>query len=335
MTMTSIGDLAQGLMLRARGGELKTALAKLTGELSSRQTSDIAGRLGGDLSHLADIDRTLRQLDGFGVATRETALMAGAAQSGLGRLHDLAAGLATDLIGIGPSSLAASREHASVQARSGLESALGALNLRAGGRSLFAGAAPDRTPLGSSGTLLAGLKAAVSGLVTTEDIRAAARAWFDDPAGFRATMYAGSDLPLSPVRIGSAEVVSLNLRADDPVFRDMLRETALAALASDPDLGLDAAVQAGLLRGAGEGLIGTQDRLTALRADLGFAEARIEETAARNAAARTGLDYARGELLEADPYETAARLQEVQHRLESLYAVTARTARLSLLSYMK
>ena len=80
MTMTSIGDLAQSLMLRARGAELKTALADLGAELSSGRTSDIVGRLGGDLSHLADIDRTLRQLDGFGAATRETALMADAAQ---------------------------------------------------------------------------------------------------------------------------------------------------------------------------------------------------------------------------------------------------------------
>lgn len=335
MTMTSIGDLAQSLMLRARGAELKTALADLGAELSSGRTSDIVGRLGGDLSHLADIDRTLRQLDGFGAATRETALMADAAQSALGRLHDLASDLGTGLIGIGPSSSPAARQHAALQAQGGLESALGALNLRAGGRSLFAGAATDRTPLGSSGTLLAGLKSAVSGLVTTEDIRAAAQAWFDDPAGFRATMYAGSDRPVSPVRIGSAEVVSLSLRADDPVFRDMLRDTALAALAADPDLGLNAGVQAGLLRGAGEGLIGTRDSLTGLRADLGFAQARIEETAARNAAARTGLDYARGELLAADPYETATRLQDVQNRLESLYAVTARTARLSLLSYLK
>ena len=130
MTMTSIGDLAQSLMLRARGAELKTALADLGAELSSGRTSDIVGRLGGDLSHLADIDRTLRQLDGFGAATRETALMADAAQSALGRLHDLASDLGTGLIGIGPSSSPAARRHAALQAQGGLESALGALNLR-------------------------------------------------------------------------------------------------------------------------------------------------------------------------------------------------------------
>ena len=79
----------------------------------------------------------------------------------------------------------------------------------------------------------------------------------------------------------------------------------------------------------------SQDRLSALRADVGFAEARIEEAQTRNSAARVGLETARNQLLVADPYETAIRLEEAQFQLESLYSVTARTARLSLLNFLE
>lgn len=335
MTLTSIGDLAQNLVLRNRSAQLRRDLGTLTDELSSGRTADITARLGGDFSHLSDIDRSLRHLDGYGVATGEARLFAGAAQASLSRLHDMTAALATTLVRIDRSSLPVSRDQAVLQARTGLEDALGALNINVGGRHLFAGTATDRAPLVSAEVLLAGLKSALTGAVTVTDLQQAAQDWFDDPAGFRATVYQGSAQTLAPVRIGASESVSLSLRADDPAFRDILRAMALAALADDPDLGLDATGQSTLLRAGGEALLTGQARITGLQADLGFAEARIDEVATRNASARTGLEYARGELLAADPYDTASRLQDVQFQLESLYAVTVRNAQLSLLRFLE
>ena len=59
-----------------------------------------------------------------------------------------------------------------------------------------------------------------------------------------------------------------------------------------------------------------------------------EEASTRLSAERTSYEIARTGLLEADPYETASRLEDVQFQLEALYAVTARMARLSLTSYL-
>lgn len=337
MSMTSIGDLAQSLMLRSQSARLKRMQAVLTAELASGQVADVAARLGGDLSHLADIDRSLRRLEGFAVAMGEARLSAAAAQSGLGRLQEAAAGLSAALLPVSGSTPAPLRVRAAEQAKSVLAAAVDALNTRAAGRSLFAGVATDGPALAPAETLLADLKTAIVGAGASDAaaVRAAATAWFDDPAGFRATGYAGSDTSLAPVRIGAGTEVALTLRADDAVFRDGLRDIALAALATDPDIGLDGAGQALLLRGAGDGLLANDGRITGLRAALGFAEERIEEAETRNAAARTGLDYARGELLAADPYDTATRLQDVQFRLESLYSVTIRASRLSLAGLMR
>jgi flagellar hook-associated protein 3 FlgL len=47
------------------------------------------------------------------------------------------------------------------------------------------------------------------------------------------------------------------------------------------------------------------------------------------------LETGRQSLIGADPYESATRLQETQARLEALYTITARTARLSLTEYLR
>ena len=72
-----------------------------------------------------------------------------------------------------------------------------------------------------------------------------------------------------------------------------------------------------------------------LQADFGFTEERIDETAARNAAAKTSLSLAKNEIIQADPYETVTRLEEAQFQLEAIYTVTARSSSMSLLSFMR
>lgn len=335
MTMTSIGDLAQGLMLRSRTVQLRQTMDRLTGELATGQVRDVTARLGGDFTYLSEIDRSLAQLGGYRLATSEAALFADAAQAGLARIQDVVSDLGPVLISASVSGLAISRENAVTQAGAALEATLGALNGEVSGRSLFAGTATDRAPLASADTLLTALRSELAGLTTAGDIIAATDAWFADPAGFTAVMYDGAATALAPFRLGAGEQVSMTLKADDPALTGLARDLALAALATEPALGLTEAVQDSLLGAAGESLMAGDGQLTALRADLGFAQARIEAAEARNAAAQASLEHARGELLQADPFETATRLEEVQFRLESLYSVTVRTSRLSLLSFLE
>ncbi len=334
MNMTSIGDLANSIMLRHRSVQLSQEISTLTQELSSGQVSDVSGRLGGDYSYLTDIDRNLSRLDGYAISASEAALFSSAAQSSLDRLHELSASLSNSLITFDATSTDALREHMAVSAKADIASAISALNASAGGRSLFGGIATDRAPLGSADLLMTELETVVAGLSTAGDVETAVNVWFDDPAGFDAIMYAGSDVVLAPMQIGAGEEVSLSLTARDPVFRDTLRDMALVALAGNPGLGFDRATQDGLFRSAGNGMLANQDSLTGVRADLGFAEARIEEISARNIAARSSLQYSRTALLEADPFDTATRLEEAQFQLESLYTVTVRSANLSLLNFL-
>lgn len=335
MSVTSIGDMAQSLVLRTRSAELRQTMTTLTEELSSGRVSDVVRRVGGDFSYLADIERSLTRLNGFSVAASEAVLFVGATQSYLERLQDVAGSLGGTLLSAGPSNLAPVRAEAVREARAGLGAVLSALNGTIAGRSLFAGTATDQAAVGPDQTLLGAVKTVISGLGSADAIIRAAEDWFADPAGFRAVMYLGSDQALAPIQVGPGQQVEVSLRADDPSFGDLLRNIALAALVDDVDLNLAADTQTELMRTAAEGMLASQDRLVGLRSDLGFAEARIEDASSRNASARVGLEYAKGALLEADPFETATRLEDVQFRLESLYSVTVRSARLSLVSFLK
>ena len=77
-----------------------------------------------------------------------------------------------------------------------------------------------------------------------------------------------------------------------------------------------------------------QKSIVELRAGLGSLEARIEETSTRNAAEITATSMARLELVGADQYDSASRYENIRGQLESLYAITARSQRLSLAEYL-
>lgn len=333
MNVTSIGDMAYSLMLNSRTTALKQTISTLTEELSSGQISDVTERVGGDYSYLVDIDRNLSRLDGYSVANSEASIFMQAAQLNLTRLSDETTSLGADLLATTPAYVDSVREHNADIARDKLDAVLASLNSTIAGQSLFAGVDTDTAPLQDADTLLTNLQAAIAGQTTAATIRQAAINWFDNPAGFEAVMYAGSDTTIAPVQIGPGQEVSMPITANDDTFRDLMMNVALAALATEPALGLDASTQNDVMLASAEDVVATQDRLAAIQADLGFAQSRVDEATARNEAARTSLELSRNALLEADPFETATRLEDVQFQLESLFAVTVRNSRLSLLSF--
>lgn len=335
MTLTSIGDLARGLTLQTRATDIKAQIETLSHELSTGQVQDISSHLDGDYSHLLDLDRSLDRLDAFSVATAEAGLFTDAMQQSLGVFDGALSDITASLLAFGTANHAITHEQASVQARNELDTMMAALNTRIGGRSLFSGTATDVSPLPSSETLLTALEAELAGLVTTNDIRNAAETWFNDPAGFDALIYQGSDTALAPMQISENERISLPITATDPTFKAALRDVAVVALVADDSLALPVGQRAGLFRQLAVDMANTQDSTTKLRAEVGATEARVEQAVTRNAAARTSAEFSRNQLIAADPYETATRLQTVQFQLESLYSVTVRNANLSLVNFLR
>jgi len=102
------------------------------------------------------------------------------------------------------------------------------------------------------------------------------------------------------------------LRADDAALRTGLKSGAVAALVNDAGIALDTDEAKTLFQSLTDGTFTGQDQVTGLRAQLGFAEERIDAATARIASELTSVEYARNSLVDVDPYRTATELQSVQ-----------------------
>lgn len=335
MNSFSLGDLAQTFMLQRRGATLKADMARLNQELASGQVSDIKSILAGNVSYLTEIENDLNSLRGYEIATSEAVQFSDAIQTALDRIDTSVSDLGTTLLTKSRDAISPVLDQFSTEAESELTTIVSALNTSSAGRSLFAGNATDQPALASVDVILTGLRAATSGANTAQDIRAAADLWFDDPAGFAAIAYTGSDSAIAPLRLAQTEEVKLQLTAADEVFRDAIKLTALAAIAADNSFALDISDRRTLLEDAGEALFIAQGFLTATRANVGSIQARIDEIATRNATEENTLRFAKGALIQADPFETATKLEAVQFQLQSLYAITARMSDLSFVNFIR
>jgi flagellar hook-associated protein 3 FlgL len=334
MSTTSLGDLAQSFTLRQRNATLRTEMSRLTEELSTGRVSDVRQVLQGNYSYLTDLERKLDVLNGYKVTTTEATHFAAATQSALERVENIGEALSSSLITSGNSAVGTAVKDTVAEARNALEALMATLNTKVSGRSLFGGTATDRPPLADADDLLSALGTALSGATNVADIQTAAQAWFDDPAGFDALIYQGSDTALSPFALSDTEKVSLDVRATDPRLKDLVRLVAVTALADDASLTLSTPDKAQLFVESGTMMLGARDGVISLRAGVGYAEARVDSAATRNAAEMTSLDFARGELLGVDPYETATKLEDIQFQLQSLYSVTVRMSQLSLVNFL-
>ncbi|NRB35174.1 MAG: hypothetical protein HRU31_10585 [Rhodobacteraceae bacterium] len=333
MTLTSIGDLATQLIIRNRNTALRSELQTLTDELSTGVTHDVHARVGGDYSYLAQIDRDLERLEGYSLAAGETTVMFAAANQAVSRVTDLMVDLADDLIA--PVQLTgATQGRLAVEAREMLRESMASLSVQSAGRFVFSGKDVDAAPLADVDDLLTDLSAAIAAETNAADILTAAEAWFDDPTGFDAVVYGGANASLDPIRVGINAEVDMSVRADDDRFKRAFRTMALTSLMTDTTLGFSDATILDLSNLLLSETLAAQTDLSGLQADLGFATERLSIHADRNTSETLALTYARGELLAANPYETAVALQNVQTQLDSFYTVLSRSSGLSLVNYL-
>jgi flagellar hook-associated protein 3 FlgL len=335
MAAISLGDMAQAFLLRSRNHGLKTTLTRLTSEVATGQVADPAERLSGHYSYLSQIERDRILVDARTIAAKEVTISSSAMQTSLERIGDAADDLVQSL---SLSATTTGEVHLSIvsaNARGQLENMIAALNVNVAGRHLFSGTDVTAPALTDAETLMNELRTALSGATTQADLMAAADAFFDAPGGtFETMIYQGSTTSLTPVQLGSGESVNLDIRADDQSLRDLIKHVAIAALIDDPALSISEPGRKALPEKVLGGLLGAKDDLVSLRANLGFAEERIDRASSRLGAEDTALQLARNTLLEADPYDAATELEAVRLQIETLYTVTARTSRLSLVNFL-
>ena len=265
----------------------------------------------------------------------QAALATSVLQSGLATIDGQATTLATSLLTVGSSGQPTGLRTVATAARGALDTALSALNVRVGSRSLFSGAATDRPAVVSTDALLTSLAPVVAGQTTAAGVAQAVQDWFASPSGFAAAGYLGSVDPASTTPIAPGESAAISVTALDPAITATLAGLATAALIGTGPLVGNAPEQAALAAHAGQALLSSADARTGLAAQVGVVQARISQAQTRNGSETTALQLAQSKLLSVDPYATATALQSTQTQLDTLYALTARISGLSLTNFLK
>ena len=333
MTQMTVGDLAQSLILSRRNATLKDSIQNLMTEATTGLAVDKTGRLKGDYVPLAGIEASLTQLEAFRLVNVEAGAIAGHMQIALSSISGSASALSASLLAAATSNSPSRIDTLGRDAEQRLQGAMSALNTRMGAKSLFAGMATDRAAVADSETMMQALEAAVAGALSSLDVQTAVDGWFSDQAGYEDTVYQGGD-GLAAVPIGRDQTARIDVTALDPAIVGAIKGLAMASLLGRGVLAGSAVARADLAQRAGESLASNQTAMAELEARLGTTEASIISAGVQNDAEKAALETARLGLLSVDPYETAAKLQEAQTQLETLFSITARMSRLSLVNYL-
>jgi len=337
MSFISLGDLSRGFALRAQNTEIKARLTRLGQEVSTGLTADPAARLRGDFRALGAIERGLKVMDSYDIATKEAAFATEVMQNALGQVHDAVQKVGSGLLSATTMFDPRTINLLGVEAKGMLDLSVAALNAQAGGRTLFAGTATNGPALATGPEILGEVKAAVTGLTSVQDVLDAVDLWFETPGGgFDTLGYLGSDTPVGPARLNDRKSLALDVTAADPTIRTTLKLLVAGALLSDNTvLGGDLVQRKALAVAVGGGLLTNATDLTALRGEVGTAQAQVETIKTENASSRQMLELARLDMLAVDPYDAASELKAAETQLETIYTITARLSRLKLVDFLR
>lgn len=133
---------------------------------------------------------------------------------------------------------------------------------------------------------------------------------------------------------GGGSVLRLNWSATDETFRKTLSGLAKGALMTRDHTDISAETRRSVLLSVGGTAQANGALIRLINEDIGTAQARIEQATTRQQAAQVSATLARTNLIGADPYETATKLQDTISRVDQMFALTARLSRLSLSAYL-
>ena len=332
----SLGDLSTAFLLSRNTHNLKTQVQRHATELASGRTSDLSATVRGDFREISSIERGMALIETERLTISEAQGFAMAAQAALDVVQDRGSYASSVLFSVPDSPNLPTINRAGREVRQAFEAFVGAINQKTADRAIFAGDATDGTPLASVDAMMTDLETAVAGLTTAADVEAAVDAWFDTPGtGFDAIGYTGSDSALSPFRLGQGESTDLDTTAADPAFREMMKGMAMGVLAGSTAFAGDVQEKLALTRTAAMRVVNASNGVVDIQARVGASEAAIEAAKTRNGAEKTSLEMARTEVVGVDPFDAATRLETAQTQLETLFALTSRISRMSLVDYLR
>lgn len=316
--------------------ELRARADTAREEVVTGRLADPARAAGGRLAEILALEQAVGETAQYREIIDLAAARAATIQGSLGALRELAVDLAASGQTALESHLDVAHPPVSVAARQALEAAVSALNVRFGGRALFAGDAGDGNAVAAAADIMAAALPLIEAASTAGQAYADLDAEFTTAGGlYDTTVYigGGGNAPASEVAPG--ERLAHAARADEPAVRALMRDLVALAAAFDPANAIPEAERRGLSERAIAGLRGNVEGLAAISARIGSAEERLAALGARHQATAATLTVAHRQLAGRDQFDAASELAGIEAQLETAYLTTARMARLSLADFLR
>lgn len=214
-----------------------------------------------------------------------------------------------------------------------LENVIGSLNTRIGQRHIFGGQETSVSPLEKGADLQSKIDAILSGAPDINTAIADIDQFFADPlGGFQTTSYQGSEVDGPRLHLTDTRSLSPLPKADDPIFKDILKGLTLVASARNVANEDEAAA---LMQAGFQALDNGSELLLNLEARLGAGQQNLEVITNNIRAERGFLVETEQNLLGRDVFEAAAELQALEGQLQASYTVTGRLGALSLANFLR
>ncbi|SFI64092.1 flagellin [Jannaschia pohangensis] len=315
--------------------ETRARIETLTSELASGKKSDVGRAVASDFSALSRIMHQLQTYDAQRGALSVATTWLEGAQAGLAQIQSVGAAISEKL----PAALTGTDPGAiATLARDGeaaLRDIVSTLSQDRAGRLVFANGDVAAAPPIDFDTLLAETAALAAAATDPNDLVASFDSYFAIGGGAEVT--ALRNFPASSVSfpIGDGEAAEIPVSLADPGVRAALKQAAMIASLPSAGFAIEGAARQSLAVVLPSKSAVAATALVETQARLGSVEERFDRIVTTLDETRTRLEGQRTDLLSADPFETATRLQDEMTRLETIFAVTARRARLRLTDYLR
>lgn len=334
MNSVTLGDMAQFYSLRRYNSEANTELSNLVTELGTGEVADMSAHLSGDFTGISAIERSLDMNRSFETVLDSATVFVNGQSIALADARKYTASTGISLLDAAGSGEQTRKDAVLAESKTTFDAIVSTLNVQAGGKSLFSGAATQSAAFASANDILTAFAASLTGASTAGDVMAVADSWFGASGTYETAAYLGSLDPLDGFKVGASETIQPTISGNDSEIRDLLKLHAIAAVVADGQVSMIEQERENLMSLVGSDMINLDNELIFAESGIGAIQERISIVQAENNSEMYGLLSNRYDLVGVDPSDTAMRLSETETRLEALYAVTARLSGLSLVGYL-
>ncbi|MEM6668428.1 MAG: flagellin [Pseudomonadota bacterium] len=336
MTISNLPNIVSALTLSRTVSDLKPKLVEAQQEAVTGQISDLNAAKSGEVGSVLSLRKSISDAETYRAGVILGSTRAAIAQEALGRVEEGLTAFATDILSTIELEEQPRLTVIAEDARGRLETAVSALNIRHGDRSLFAGSAVDGPAIASADDIISQVSAILAAAPDAATAEADLALFFDDPAGgFFGGVYLGDSGDSGITQTGALSSIDYGQRADDSAIRDVIKGLAVLAAHDDAGFSGDIDETKQLLGYASGALLDADDGVTRMRGTLGAAEARLDEARTYLEATTTTLNIALNEETGVDQFEAATLFQNLSTQLETAYISSARLASLNFANFIR